>query len=516
VTAKDRRSLYRNWVTYAGGFIFVMGLALVLTSVAFQYSIRKPGPYAGIISYVIFPNIAAGGGVLAVLGMVLEARRRKREGTTEARPFPRLDLNDPVQRRRFLIVGFIVPIVAVVFTFTGYNAFLLTESVAFCGTVCHTQMSPEYTAYQNSPHARVDCVACHVGDGAGPYVHSKLAGMMQLWGVISGSYDRPIPTPVKGLRPARETCEKCHWPKKFWGSTLYQRPHFRYDEENTPEQITLLIKTGGGEGNFDSGIHWHMVVQNEVQYVAEDAQLQEIPWVKIKRADGSTTEYWRSERKVEPSRLATMNHRTMDCMDCHNRPSHNFQTPDLAVDSALSRNLMSPTLPFLKTLGVNTLSKDFATSEAAHDTIRKDVLAFYADKYPEIAKARARDIDTAVDSLTAIFDRNVFPAMGVSWKTYPTNIGHRNSPGCFRCHDGRHVASDGRVLTHECKACHTEPKRGPLAGMGEVLSASEKDWHPWQLPQKYLEIKEHKNVLCHECHIAGRKPKTECNECHSH
>ena len=516
MTVKERRSLYRNWVTYTGAFVFIAGVALVLTSIAFEFSIRKPGPYAGIISYVIFPNIALIGLVVAGIGMWREARRRRRVGTTESLPFPRLDLNDPVQRRRFAIAGFVIPVLFIVFAFSSYNAFLLTESVPFCGNVCHTQMEPEMTAYQNSPHARVDCVACHVGDGTGAYVHSKLAGINQLIGVTFNSYERPIQTPLKGLRPARETCEKCHWPKKFWGSTLYQRPHFRYDETNTPEQITLLIKTGGGEGNFDSGIHWHMVVENEVQYVAEDDRLQEIPWVKVSRKDGSSVEYFRTDKRVEPSTLATMKRRTMDCMDCHNRPSHNFLTPDVAVDSALSRNVISATLPWVKTIAVNTLSRDFLTSEAAHDAIRKDVLAFYDEKYPDLAKARASDIEGVVAGVTAIFDRNVFPKMGVSWKTYPTNIGHRNSAGCFRCHDGRHVSADGKVLTHECKACHTEPKRGPLGGMGDINTVTEKDWHPWQLPQKYLEIKEHANVLCHECHIAGRKPKTECNECHSH
>jgi hypothetical protein len=377
-------------------------------------------------------------------------------------------------------------------------------------------MGPEMTAYTDSPHARVPCVACHVGDGAGHYVASKLNGMKQLAGVLFNSYDRPIPSPVKALRPARETCERCHWPKKFWGSTLYQRPLFRYDEVNTAEQITLLVKTGGGEGSFDAGIHWHMVVDNAVDYVADDAQLQQIPWVRIRRSDGKITEYFRSDKPIDSARVATMQLHRMDCIDCHNRPSHSFQTPDVAVDNALSRNVMSPTLPWVKTLGVNTLSRAFSTSEAAHAGIRNDVLAFYADKYPDLATARGADIERVVTGLTAIFDRNVFPNMDVSWKTYPNNIGHRNSPGCFRCHDGRHVAADGSVITHECKACHTEPKRGPLGGMGEVMVAGDKDWHPWQLPQKYLEIKQHANVLCHECHVAGRKPKTECNECHGH
>jgi hypothetical protein len=377
-------------------------------------------------------------------------------------------------------------------------------------------MGPELTAYEDSPHARVDCVDCHVGGGAEPYMKAKLAGIAQLWGVVSGSYDRPIPAPVKGLRPARETCEKCHWPSKFWGSQLYQRPLFLYNEANTPQQISMLIRTGGGAGNFDSGIHWHMLINNEIEYVAQDAQLQQIPWVKIHRPDGTTTEFWRAEKKLDPAALATMKRHTMDCMDCHNRPSHLFLTPDVAVDSALARHVISPTLPWLKTLAVNALSTDFPTSEAAHESIRKQITSFYAEKYPDVTAARGADVEEAVKGVNAIFDRNAFPQMNVSWKSYPINIGHRNSPGCFRCHDGQHVSDDGKVISHDCNICHTLPKRGPLAGIGDEVTTPEREWHPWEMPKKYLEIDAHKHVMCDECHVSGRKPKTECNDCHNH
>ncbi len=94
-------------------------------------------------------------------------------------------------------------------------------------------MEPEHTAYQNSPHARVKCVDCHVGSGAGWYVRSKLSGAYQVYAVLANVYPRPIPTPIKNLRPARETCEQCHWPSHFSGQKEVINTYFKSDEQNT-------------------------------------------------------------------------------------------------------------------------------------------------------------------------------------------------------------------------------------------------------------------------------------------
>jgi hypothetical protein len=447
--------------------------------------------------------------------MRVESLRRRRANTTEARPFPSVDLNEPRQRHVFTILFVSAGVLFAVLTVAGYNAFLLTESVGFCGNTCHRQMGPEMTAYEHSPHAHVPCVACHVGEGAAHYVASKLNGARQLAAVVLGNYDRPIPTPVRGLRPARETCEECHWSAKSWGSVLYQRPHFRYDEKATPEQISMLLKVGGGQGAFGSGIHWHMAIENEVTFVADDDHQQSIPWVRVKRRDGTVAEYTRTEKAPDPARLAKLPKHTMDCIDCHSRPAHQFETPDIAVDRALAAGAL-PLLPWVKLLAVDTLSKEYPDGGVAHGEIAKSVAAFYAQKYPDVAVARGADVQKLAAGLAAIYDRNVFPDMDVSWKTYPSNLGHRNSPGCFRCHDGKHVSGDGKVLTSECDACHTAPQRGPQTAMGEAMSLVDKDWHPWQTPQKHLAVEQHKKIQCYECHVAGRRPKTECNECHSH
>jgi hypothetical protein len=512
-----RASLWRNWVSYAGVTLAFSGVLLVLMALLWQYSIRRVSPYAGIITYVAFPSLILIGVVLGLGGMWRESRRRRRLGTTTALPFPRLDLNDPRQRRRFVLISMASSVLMVVLAFSGYNAFLLTESVGFCGSTCHTQMGPEMAAYQHSPHAHVACVECHVGGGAGSYVASKANGVKQLAGVIFHSYDTPIPTPIKGLRPAKETCQECHWSEQPWGSQLYQRPHFRYDEKATPEQISMFIKIGGGAGPYGTGIHWHMAVENEVTYVADDDHLQSIPWVRVKRPDGTATEYFRKFNPVDPAALPGMAHRTMDCIDCHNRPAHAFETPDVAIDRALAAGVVPASLPYVKSVSVDTLSGEYSTREFAHAGIAKSVRAFYAEKYPDVLATRAQDVNTLIKGLVDIYDANVFPEMKVSWKTYPSNLGHRNSAGCFRCHDNQHVSPEGRVLVSDCTVCHTQPQRGPLSPTGTpAIGPVSEDWHPWQTPEKHLKIEKHKNILCHECHVAGRRPKTECNECHSH
>ncbi len=514
--ATSRSNLYRNLTSYLGFVLVVVGNLLVAIALLMEFSIKSPGPYFGIFTYIVFPGIVGSGVAVVLFGMWRESVRRRRVGSTEAAPYPSLDLNLPAHRRRFVLGAAALAGLFVFLTFAVYNGIQVTESVGFCGSTCHTPMRPEATAYEHSPHARVACVECHVGNGAGSYVHAKLNGMRQLAGVILGTYDRPIPTPIKGLRPARDTCEACHWPAKRWGSQLYQRPHFRYDEASTPEQISMRMKVGGGEGAYGSGIHWHMAIGNEVTFVAEDDHLQEIPWVRVKHQDGSSVEYTRTERPLEPGVFATLRTHLMDCMDCHNRPAHNFESPDIAVDRALAASLIPASLPFAKSLAVETLAKEYPTIEAARDGLRQSITQYYAKAYPDVATKRGDDVARFVAAVQTIYDDSDFPDMKVTPKTYPSNLGHRNSAGCFRCHDGKHAAPDGKVLTAECDACHTLPQRGPQTAMGETPAVTQKDWHPWQTPEKHLAVAKHKNILCHECHLAGRRPKTECNECHSH
>lgn len=502
--------LHRNLTSYIGFLVAAAGVFLILFAMAVELSLQAPSPYVGMFTYMIFPGVVAGGFALALFGMWRESKRRRRLGTTEALPYPRVDLNDATHRRKFAYVSVGGFLMLIVLGFAGYNAFLFTESVTFCGKLCHTVMEPEYAAYQHSPHAKVRCVDCHVGHGASFYVKSKLSGARQVLAVTFNTYERPIPTPVENLRPARETCEQCHWPQKFFGAQLMQNPHFRYDEANTAEQISLVVKTGGGSARLgqNAGIHWHMVVDNEVIYAASDRRHQTIPWVQVRDHAGRVTEYVDRGSALAPEQLAELPRTTMDCMSCHNRPSHIHPAPDTAVDAAMAGGVIDRTLPWIKKVAVDSLVVEYPDRAAAHVGIREAVQKFYAARYPEVVRTRSSALEEAAGAICGIYDKSVFPEMKVNWQTYPLHIGHRNWPGCFRCHDGRHVSPEGKVLSMECTVCHTMPQRGPLAPLGSAVPVTEMPWHPLELKGRHAEI------LCSQCHSAGTRAPSDCGECH--
>ena len=505
------RGLYRNTVSYFGGLIVLISVGLILFLLLLSFGLRAPSPYMGILTYMISPAVLGLGIMIFLYGCLRESRRRRRLGTTEAMPYPTLNLNDARQRKIFTSILAGGSLLAILLAFVGYNAYLFTDSNTFCGKLCHSVMKPEYTSYLNGPHARVRCVDCHVGSGVSWYVKSKISGVPQVFAVWFRTYSRPIPVPITNLRPARETCEECHWPEKFYGAQLMQYPYFRYNKQNTPEQISLLVRTGGGTPNLgaNAGIHWHMAINEQIYFKASDPQLQHIPWTKVVRSDGSVTVYKDSLISVPEEELNKLPIGFMDCMDCHNRPSHVFLPPETAVDQVMAGGNISPKLPWIKKLALDALVKQYEGNQNVHEEIGQFIEAYYAKNFPEVLKNQKDQVDQAVDAIFAIYDRNVFPSMQVDWTTYPNNIGHRNWPGCFRCHDNHHVSESGKILTNSCPVCHTVPQRGALLPLGSTTPVTTEPWHPWPLKGK------HAKILCNLCHRAGYRPPLDCVSCHN-
>jgi len=502
--------LYRNMISYFGGLIITISIVMIVLFLLLSSSLRAPSPYIGIFTYVIFPAFLTLGIIIFLYGLLQESRRRRRLGITEALPYPKLDLNDPGQRKKFTIILTGGCLMGILFAFVGYNAYLFTDSNTFCGKLCHSVMKPEYTAYLNGPHARVPCVDCHVGSGVSWYVKSKISGVPQVFAVWFHTYSRPIPVPLKNLRPARETCEECHWPEKFYGAQLIQNPYFRYNEKNTPEQISLLVRTGGGTPNLgeNAGIHWHMAISDKVYFRATDPELQQIPWIKVILGDGSVIVYKDKSVNISDEELNKLPINFMDCMDCHNRPSHVFLPPETAVDEAMAGGNISPRLPWIKKLALDALVKNYESKQNVQDEIRQFIEGYYTKHFPEVLKHQRAQVSQAIDTIFTIYERNVFPTMKVNWTTYPNNIGHRNWLGCFRCHNDRHVSQTGKVLTSSCPICHTVPQRGPLLPLGATTPARTEPWHPWPLKGK------HAKILCSLCHQAGYRPPLDCISCH--
>lgn len=509
--------LYRNLVSYIGLLMMIGAGVLIAFAMMVSFTVAHQSPYVGIFTYMIFPSFILMGLLVLLYGMRWEAVRRKKSKQLDRLPYPEINLNIARNRR---LLGYVLvgsTLLGTVGATALYNGYLYTESVEFCGAVCHVPMEPEYTAYRSSSHARVPCVECHVGEGAGWYMRSKLSGARQVWAVLTGSYSRPIATPIEHLRPARETCERCHWPEKFFGAKLLQLPHYRYDEANTPEQITLTLKTGGGskEHGASTGIHWHMVIANKVSYVTTDKRHLEIPMVRVEHADGHVDEYVDKGSKLARERLGGLELHPMDCMDCHNRPTHDFPPPDAGVDQAIYRGEIARSLPHIKRLAVQAMTNDYAKRDIAHSRMRQLIVDFYREKHPRVLQAQLPELERALEAINGVYDRSVFPAMNVDWHTYPSHIGHRYWPGCFRCHDGRHETKDGKVLANDCgQTCHTMPQRGELTPLGVLSEKSEENWHAWDWSPEYVQVKAHQKLLCSDCHHAGERPYQECGDCH--
>jgi len=492
--------LYKNPVSLIGMALALVAFANILFLFFLDSISHVSSPYVGILAYMVAPAIMIVGLVMIPVGMIIERRRRLRE--VGAPPhFARLDLNNPAQRSTAAFVLSFVVIFALMSAVGSYKAYEFTDSVQFCGQLCHSVMHPEFVAYQASPHARVDCVDCHVGAGAGWYVRSKLSGLRQVYFTAMGTFPRPIPTPVHNLRPAEDTCEQCHWPKKFWGAQLKVFSHFGSDEQNTPHVLRLLIKAGGGDpslGQGTGGIHWHMNIAYKFTYFSTDEQRQVIPWVRMEDNKGNVTDFVAKDNPPTQEQIDQATKRRMDCIDCHNRPTHVFTPPDLSVDRSMAAGSINPSLPFIKAQSVEALTAEYKTQDEAKQAIADKISQFYTDKYPQIASAKADSIQNSIGEIQRIYSVTFFPTMKVNWKTHPNNIGHMYYPGCFRCHDDNHVSKDGKVISKDCNSCHTMLDQTAGSLQAAQLPA-EQFKHP-------VDIGDVTAVNCADCHTGGVGP----------
>jgi hypothetical protein len=411
-------------------------------------------PYLGILFFLVLPGIFLFGLALIPLGAWLERRRRHR-GAAEIR-WPHLDLNNPVHRHTAIIIFGLTMANIIIVSLAAYRGVEYMDSVQFCGQVCHTVMKPEFAAYQDGAHSRVACVQCHIGPGASWFARSKVSGLRQVFAVSFRTYSRPIPSPVQNLRPARDTCEQCHWPEKFHGDKIRRVVEYADDEKNTESVTMLQVHVGGGSERLGiaQGIHWHMNVANEVEYISTDDKRQVIPWVRVKDRNGNVREYTAAD--VTPEQLAKGERRRMDCMDCHNRPSHPMApTPERAVNERMASGEIPTTLPFVRREAVKALKATYPSQEAADEGIARALREFYRTEQNAVYMSRRQDVERAVQTAVNIYRRNVFPEMNVQFGTYPNNIGHMDFPGCFRCHDDNHATKDGKKIGQDCEGCHS-------------------------------------------------------------
>ncbi|MCK5103291.1 MAG: NapC/NirT family cytochrome c [Cyclobacteriaceae bacterium] len=483
----------QNWISLVGITIAAISFFMAVFLFTISQLLLAKGNYLGLVTYIILPMIMIVGLLFIPIGMVVKRKKMQQTGETPE-GWPRIDLNDSRYRNAFFIFVIGSTILLFASAIGSYEAFHFTESVEFCGELCHSVMEPEHVAYQYSSHAKVACVDCHVGSGVDWYARSKLSGLHQVVAVLSNSYQKPISTPIANLRPARETCEECHWPQKFYANSLRLERHYLTDEENTEWDIHLQMKTSSGisANGLSTGIHWHINPDVQIDYFPGEDPNETIPWVKyINKKTGEEHIYTAGD---EPDALDDKLIRTMDCMDCHNRPSHIYKSPDEIINHAMALGEIDRNIPEIRQIASEALIQDYSTNKNALDSIKLYINNYYQENYPDDYDNLKEKTSASIISLQRGYSRNFFPEMKVRWDVYPDHIGHKTFPGCMRCHDGKHIDQNGRPLSHECNVCHTVLAQGQGESLGQLSYQGVEFKHPEDIDEEW------KTTICSECH----------------
>jgi hypothetical protein len=447
--------LRRTPLFYLGSNAISLAGVVCVTSAGILWLILLPSwwrgdlsnPYLGILANLCLPVLLLIGLVLIPLGIWLYNRKRRAAGETG----PMIPRGGEL-RKLAIFFGLTTFVNLLIGSQLMSSAVAYMDSAQFCGQTCHTVMQPEYTAYSHSPHARVSCTDCHIGEGAPWFVKAKISGTRQLFAVVFHSYSTPIPSPVSTMRPARDICERCHSPQRFLGDMLVVKTHYADDEPNTPATTVAMMRVGGQNWKGTVGIHGaHSDLKGKIEYISTDGHRQVIPEVKFTSSAGQVTVYKSTEAKVSEDQLDRGEHRAMDCMDCHNRPTHIFELPESAIDKAMTTGRINGGLPFIKKQAIVALRASYPDRDTAGRQIAESLNAFYQAKYPQTDPAMLK---TAVEAVQSIYALNIFPEMKVTWGTYPNNLGHTEAPGCFRCHDGNHTSASGKTIANDCATCH--------------------------------------------------------------
>ncbi|HNR68806.1 MAG TPA: NapC/NirT family cytochrome c [bacterium] len=447
------RGISVNWLGKIGVILVTSSFIAFLTMEMLRLTGAITNDYIGLITYMLFPALFVFG-LLLIPFAWMRYRRQRGKSTRELldETFSTEDLRSHMFGSRLVLnIGALTLLNVIFMLAVSARTLHFMDSAHFCGTACHRVMNPEWTTYQRSPHARVACVECHVGEGVKALIDSKLNGLRQMVLAATNTYNRPIPTPVHQLRPSRETCEKCHWPDHFYGERLLRQTHYAPDRHSTASHTSLLLRIESYAADGKAGIHWHISDRHAVRYAAADARRESIAWTEVVHPDGSTTRY--QNTALDPSMAATATEvRTMDCVDCHNRATHIYEEPGSAVDRRLVAGELPLELPFIKREGLAAIRPFYPDTLAARQRIDAHLRGFYRRLGEPV---QAELVDKAVAVLQSTYTRNVHPQMQLDWNTYPSLIGHRTeNSGCFRCHQPAMQGTKGDTLAHDCFMCH--------------------------------------------------------------
>jgi nitrate/TMAO reductase-like tetraheme cytochrome c subunit len=428
--------LTSNWIS-------MLGAALV-TLAGFSWlfvlplNIRGGGvsnPYIGLLVFIAIPIVFFAGLILIPIGIALA----KRKVTAN---FDEIEDRRTAWRRVGIFFGVMTVANVVIASQLSYRAVVHMDTVQFCGQTCHV-MKPEFTAHAAvPPHQAVACASCHIAPGATGWLKAKMNGTSQLMAVVFNNYPRPIESAMENdkLVSSAETCEQCHERDKPIAPRLRVIPSYKDDQANTRTTTVLLMRIATiHAAHLGPGVH--------IRYAAADKKRQTIPWVEYKNTQtGASQTYLASGATADSVRsLPTFE---IQCVDCHNRAAHAFELADRAVNQAMAGGQIAASLPFVKKESLELLKASDA------ERIPAALSAFYLQNYGDAAAKQGAAIQAAGQALAAIYQRNVFSDLKVTWGTYPNNLGHTDAPGCFRCHDEAHSTAGKKTISQDCSLCH--------------------------------------------------------------
>jgi hypothetical protein len=446
-----KREALSHPVAIAGVLITTASAVVFCALVIAMFTGMLVNPYAGLVVFVALPACFLLGLLLIPIGARLQRKRLARH-PGEAPDWPVIDFRRADVRRTTVLITALTAVNIVILLLAGYGSLHWMESPSFCGRVCHTPMQPQFASWRHAAHGGVACVECHIGEGAGAFVHAKLSGVRQLLQVAGNSYPRPIPPGAQMPEGAQaQACRRCHQPERNVGDRVRVIREYADDEANT-ETMTVMHMHVSATPSSPRRIHWHADPDVRIEYIASDDKGETIPYVKLTDARGHVKEFVAPDT---PQQLITSGTRKrMDCIDCHNAVGHPIsQTPERAVDQAMAAGQVSRSLPFARREGVRLMKASYPTHEAADRGIEQGLREFYRS---QSHNADHEQLKQSVRALQDLYRRNVFPDMNVTWGSYPDNRGHITSNGCVRCHDDSHTAKDGSTIGGDCEYCHTQ------------------------------------------------------------
>jgi len=400
-----------------------------------------------------------------------------------------------------------------------------SNSDNFCANACHEVHPEEPYAHQLGNHANVACVECHIGRlSTFASLTEKSGHVAHAWNFIFG-YDRP--TYSTSLPGAQNSCEGCHTKEPHRHNVVNTAKKFAADRRNSESRLTLTMRLNGRTfgGEVRRGVDWH--ASGAVRFISDGPQNFNIRWVEATSPDGSKAIYKNVSASLSDEEIEQAEKNVMDCIDCHNRAGHPFRSPEEEVDAALADGRLSAELPYIKERVIELLEQDFASEDEANELVQQAWEKYQEDfpdleaKKPEAWRAAHQFLQERQEFMVNLMVRNRFVDEGVSWRSFPDNNGHKQDPGCFRCHGGQLQTDAGTPITVNCTNCHSIPlvtkrDRVPDYFLSLIDKKKPDSHHDKAFISKHMKLAGEECTVCHEQIRFGVNDRTYCSNsgCH--